>query len=40
MSGCRRIDRNFTQCEVEGFRKITYFPDRPDVMAKHRDVAR
>ncbi|MGS0740679.1 aminopeptidase N [Glaciimonas sp. GG7] len=24
----------FTQCEAEGFRKITYFPDRPDVMAK------
>lgn len=25
----------FTQCEAEGFRKITYFPDRPDVMAKY-----
>ena len=24
----------FTQCEPEGFRKITYYPDRPDVMAK------
>ena len=24
----------FTQCEAEGFRNITYFPDRPDVMAK------
>ncbi len=23
----------FTQCEAEGFRKITYFQDRPDVMA-------
>lgn len=23
----------FTQCEPEGFRKITYYPDRPDVMA-------
>lgn len=22
-----------TQCEAQGFRKITYFPDRPDVMA-------
>ncbi|MCK9394825.1 MAG: aminopeptidase N [Methylobacter sp.] len=22
-----------TQCEAEGFRKITYFPDRPDVMS-------
>jgi aminopeptidase N len=25
----------FTQCEPEGFRKITYFPDRPDVMARY-----
>ncbi len=25
-----------TQCEPEGFRKITYFPDRPDVMARYR----
>lgn len=24
----------FTQCEAEGFRRITYFPDRPDAMAK------
>ncbi len=24
----------FTQCEAEGFRNITYFPDRPDVMAR------
>ncbi|WP_424195162.1 aminopeptidase N [Ampullimonas aquatilis] len=23
----------FTQCEAEGFRKITYYPDRPDVMS-------
>ena len=23
-----------TQCEAEGFRKITYFPDRPDIMAR------
>ena len=23
----------YTQCEPEGFRKITYYPDRPDVMA-------
>jgi len=22
-----------TQCEAEGFRKITYYPDRPDVMS-------
>jgi aminopeptidase N len=26
----------FTQCEPEGFRKITYFPDRPDVMATYK----
>jgi aminopeptidase N len=25
-----------TQCEAQGFRKITYFPDRPDVMAEYR----
>jgi aminopeptidase N len=25
-----------TQCEAEGFRKITYYPDRPDVMAPSR----
>ena len=24
----------FTQCEAEGFRRITYFPDRPDVMTR------
>jgi len=24
-----------TQCEAEGFRRITYFPDRPDVMATY-----
>jgi aminopeptidase N len=24
-----------TQCEPEGFRRITYFPDRPDVMARY-----
>ena len=27
-----------TQCEAEGFRRITYFQDRPDVMAKYLDV--
>ena len=25
-----------TQCEAEGFRKITFFPDRPDVMSLFR----
>jgi aminopeptidase N len=24
-----------TQCEAEGFRRITYFPDRPDVLAPY-----
>jgi len=26
--------RYCTQCEAEGFRKITFFPDRPDVLAR------
>jgi aminopeptidase N len=30
----------FTQCEAEGFRKITFFPDRPDVMAKYTVMLR
>jgi aminopeptidase N len=25
----------YTQCEAEGFRRITFFPDRPDVMARY-----
>ncbi|MFT4103438.1 MAG: aminopeptidase N [Burkholderiaceae bacterium] len=25
----------FTQCEAEGFRRITFFPDRPDVMTRY-----
>ncbi len=25
----------FTQCEAEGFRRITFFPDRPDVMSEY-----
>ena len=29
----RSIGTYCTQCEAEGFRRITYFPDRPDVMA-------
>ncbi|WP_323847256.1 aminopeptidase N [Microbulbifer magnicolonia] len=27
-------DMYCTQCEAEGFRKITYYPDRPDVMSR------
>jgi aminopeptidase N len=26
----------FTQCEAEGFRRITYFADRPDVMSRYQ----
>ncbi len=29
-----------TQCEAEGFRRITYFPDRPDVMSVYRTTIR
>ncbi len=25
----------FTQCEAEGFRRITFYPDRPDVMSEY-----
>ncbi|MHB0982648.1 MAG: aminopeptidase N [Thiobacillus sp.] len=32
----RSRDGYFTQCEAEGFRRITFFPDRPDVMARYR----
>ncbi|MCQ4162527.1 aminopeptidase N [Roseomonas sp. GC11] len=36
LSGLYRSGGNyFTQCEAEGFRRITYFPDRPDVMARY-----
>ncbi|MBV9890311.1 MAG: aminopeptidase N, partial [Rhizobacter sp.] len=30
----------FTQCEAEGFRRITYFIDRPDVMAEYSVLLR
>ncbi len=30
----RSKDGYFTQCEAEGFRRITFYPDRPDVMAQ------
>ena len=34
LSGLYRSNDTYcTQCEAEGFRRITYFPDRPDVMA-------
>jgi len=28
-------DSLFTQCEAEGFRRITWYPDRPDVMSRY-----
>lgn len=35
LEGLYKVDNLFcTQCESEGFRKITYYLDRPDVMAK------
>ncbi|MCW9014271.1 MAG: aminopeptidase N [Gammaproteobacteria bacterium] len=35
LEGLYKSSGNFcTQCEAEGFRKITYYLDRPDVMAK------
>lgn len=36
LSGLYRSNNLFcTQCEAEGFRRITYFLDRPDVLAKY-----
>jgi aminopeptidase N len=36
LNGLYRSSGNFcTQCEADGFRKITYFLDRPDVMARY-----
>ncbi|MFT5290560.1 MAG: aminopeptidase N [Planctomycetota bacterium] len=36
LSGLYKSSGNFcTQCEAEGFRRITWFHDRPDVMAKY-----
>ncbi|KAK9144903.1 hypothetical protein Sjap_004806 [Stephania japonica] len=36
LEGLYKSSGNFcTQCEAEGFRKITYYQDRPDVMAKY-----
>ncbi|MBV6272307.1 aminopeptidase N [Alcaligenaceae bacterium CGII-47] len=33
-------DKLFTQCEAQGFRRITWFPDRPDVMSRYRVTLR
>src|SRR5690606_1367336 len=29
-----------TQCEPEGFRRITFFPDRPDILARYEVTMR
>ncbi|MBK7829688.1 aminopeptidase N [Nannocystis sp.] len=37
LTGLYRSSGNYcTQCEAEGFRRITFFLDRPDVMARYR----
>ncbi|HUA79097.1 MAG TPA: aminopeptidase N [Dyella sp.] len=35
LSGPRETGFLLTQCEAEGFRHITYFPDRPDVLTRY-----
>jgi aminopeptidase N len=35
LSGSREAGFLLTQCEAQGFRRITYFPDRPDVLTKY-----
>src|SRR5499427_7781832 len=41
LSGLYVSGGNFcTQCEPEGFRRITYFIDRPDVMARYATTIR
>ncbi|HFC05539.1 MAG TPA: aminopeptidase N, partial [Rhizobiales bacterium] len=37
LSGLYRSGGNYcTQCEAQGFRRITYFPDRPDILSRYR----
>ncbi|MBN2872836.1 MAG: aminopeptidase N [Halothiobacillaceae bacterium] len=37
LDGLYQSSGNFcTQCEAEGFRRITFFPDRPDVLSRYR----
>ncbi len=37
LSGLYRSGGNFcTQCEAQGFRRITYFLDRPDILSRYR----
>ncbi|HEU0278044.1 MAG TPA: aminopeptidase N [Rhodanobacteraceae bacterium] len=36
LSGSRGRGFLLTQCEAQGFRRITFFPDRPDVLARYQ----
>ena len=40
LSGSREAGFLLTQCEAEGFRHITFFPDRPDVLARYTVILR
>jgi aminopeptidase N len=40
LSGSAEQGFLLTQCEAEGFRRITYYPDRPDVLAPFHVVLR
>lgn len=41
LEGLYRSSGNYcTQCEAEGFRRITFFPDRPDVLTTYRVIIR
>ncbi|HEY7871535.1 MAG TPA: aminopeptidase N, partial [Rudaea sp.] len=35
VSGSRERGFLLTQCEAQGFRRITFFPDRPDVLTRY-----
>src|SRR5574337_176030 len=35
LSGSREHGFLLTQCEAQGFRRITFFPDRPDVLTRY-----
>jgi aminopeptidase N len=35
LSGARDSGFLLTQCEAQGFRRITFYPDRPDVLARY-----
>jgi len=41
LEGLYRSGETFcTQCEAEGFRRITFYPDRPDIMARFKTTIR